>query len=356
MSEAFRKEYQEVRNESLLAVNAYYFSHREELAASFRKGLEEACRQVRQMQAKGYPDVEYMEVTMLRTRLLQHDYRIPILVYGTEWYADPLQRQAGEVDGSGIFSFYESMIQKAAGLVKKYRMQLPEHMLEGCMCQAAEFYWNYAQMACQRAVMGFTPEGINMTDQFRIRVCEYMGYGMVCRRYTPVMEPEKMKKWFDQKEEEVYRFRDYRGCDFTGWDFGGLDLTGCDFSGCIMDGCNFEGADLTGAWFHGCSMKRASLRDAWMPGASFDGANLEGAVLEGAYSDCRISYDLWLRPDNEWASFTGCCLRGTDFTCSDIECADFTGADMEGAVFQEDHREYYEMEPGQKEQVQFIES
>ena len=119
MSEAFRKEYQEVRNESLLAVNAYYFSHREELAASFRKGLEEACRQVRQMQAKGYPDVEYMEVTMLRTRLLQHDYRIPILVYGTEWYADPLQRQAGEVDGSGIFSFYDSMIEKAAGLVLK---------------------------------------------------------------------------------------------------------------------------------------------------------------------------------------------------------------------------------------------
>lgn len=353
MNENFRNEYNEIKNQSLLAVNAYYFSHMEELTASFGESLKAACERVMEMQEQGYPDVEYMEITLLRTRLMEHQYRVPILVYGTEWYADLGQAQVGEMDAGGIFSFYETMIQAAASLVKKYRTKLPERMLETCMCSAAELFWNYVEMACRRAVMGFTPNGMGITEEFRIRACEYMGYGSVCRRYTPEMTRNQMKKWFDKKEEEEYRFRDYRGHDFSGWDFSGLNLTGCDFSGCTLDGCSFEHADLTGAWFCGSSMKEVNAADAWLPGAKFDGANLQEAVFEGAYSSCKINDQLWLRPDNEWASFTGCCLKSADFSFSAIECADFTGADLEGAIFNDAHRDYYQMDERQRERAKF---
>ncbi|MCI9046464.1 MAG: pentapeptide repeat-containing protein [Hungatella sp.] len=355
MDDNFKKEFREIRNQARLDVNAYYFSHMEELTDSYRESMAAACRQVKKMQAQGYQDVEFMEITMLRTRLLDRDFRVPILVYGPNWYVDPMQAQAGEIDAGGIFSFYEDMAEKTAGLVKKYRSKVPERMVEICMCQTADSFWNYVDMACRRAIMGFTPEGMGITEQFRVRICEYMGYGSVCRRHLPAMEQKQMKKWFQKAEAEVYRFRDFRGMDFSGWNFDGLDLTGCDFRDCNLDGCSFAEANLTGTWFCGSTMKGACFRDAWVPGARFDGANLEGAVFEGTYSSCRFNEEIWLRPDNEWASFAGCGLKNADFTFSAVECADFSNADVEGALFDEGHEEYYQLDEKQRGQAKFCE-
>ena len=280
MDENFRKEFREIQNQARLGVNAYYFSHMEELTDSYRKAMAGACRQVKAMQDKGYQDVEFMEITMLRTRLLEQDFQAPILVYGPKWYGDPCQAQAGEIDTRGIFSFYEDMEKETVRLVRKYRSKVPERMAQICMCQVADSFWSYVDMACRRAVMGFSTEGMAITDQFRVRICEYMGYGSVCRRHLPAMERQEMKKWFEKGEAEVYRFRDFRGMDFSGWNFDGLDLTGCDFRGCNLEGCSFGEADLTGAWFCGSAMKGTCFRDAWVPGTRFDGADLEGAVFD----------------------------------------------------------------------------
>ena len=138
MDENFRNEYGEIVNKALLAVNAYYFSHVEELSDSFRESLKAACERVKQMQMQGYPDVEYMEITMLRTRLMEHDYRVPIMVYGSDWYADLGQAQVGEIDAGGIFSFYEEAVQAASTPVKKYRTKLPEKILDSYRCSTAE--------------------------------------------------------------------------------------------------------------------------------------------------------------------------------------------------------------------------
>ncbi len=354
MDDNFRDEYGEIVNQALLAVNAYYFSHIEELSDAFRDSLEAACGQVRQMQAQGYPSVEYMEITMLRTRLIQHDYRVPIMVYGSDWYADLRQVQVGEIDAGGIFSFFEKAMQAAVRPAKKYRTKLPESILDYCLCSTAEYFWRYVSMACRRAVMGLAIEGMELTKDFRVRVCEYMGYGFMCRRYTPAMEPGERKEWFAKRKDGEYRFRDYRGLDFSGWDFSGLDLTGCDFSGCNLNGSNFTAADLTGAWFCDSAMKKVCLNEAWVPGARFDRADLEEAVLEGARSSCKINTELWVRPDLEPASFAGCCLKNTNFLFSAIECADFSGADMEGTLFNHAHREYYDMGGQQREQARFF--
>lgn len=351
MNEDFRNEYIEVKNRALLKANAYYFSHMEEITAIFQEALRGACKGAARLQAEGCPQTEYMEVTMLRTRLTDHDYRIPILIYGTDWYADPAQAQAGTADGRGIFSFYEDMIQETKSLVKKYRMKLPERMLAECMCAAAGDFWGYVELACQRAVMGFTPTGMAFTDAFRVRVCEYMGYGQVCRRYTPEMGREALRKWFGEREEEAYQFRDYRGFDFTGWDFRGLDLSGCDFRDCKLDGCNFEEAVLEGAWFCNSSMKKACLKGAWVTAARFDGADLENADLVGAHSVSKINGELWLRPDNERVSFMGCRMRQADCRFSAMEEADFGGADLEETVFNEEHKAYYRLDGRQSGQI-----
>lgn len=353
MNEDFRNEYIEINSQALMNANLYYFSHLEELTALFGQALAEACERVGQMQAQGYGDIEYMEVTMLRTRLLAGDYRIPILVYGSEWYADPAQAQAGEICGDDIFRYYKDMMKATESLVKKYRAKLPERMLETCQCLAAGNFWKYADMACRRAAMGFSSENMQTTDAFCVRVCEYMGYGRVCRRYTPEMEQDALKKWFEKKEETEYRFRDFRGWDFSGLDFSGLDLSGCDFRGCILDGCNFEEANLDGSWFCDSSMKEVCLSGAWVPGARFDGANLERAVLTGAHSVCKINDSTWIRPDREWVSFAGCRLQQADFTFSAMEEADFRDADLDGAVMNAVHKEYYELDGMQRDQVCF---
>lgn len=349
----FKNEYFEVKNKALLGVNSYYFSHAGEIAGALQKSLVEACKRVRQMQADGYQDIEYMEVTMLRTRLMEHDYRVPVMVYGPDWYADLRQAQVGEADVGGIFSYYEDMVQEASKLVKKYRSKLPGHMLEECMCRAAEGFWGYVDLACHRAVMGFSYPGMGITDEFAVRCCEYMGFGSVCRRHTPEMTPGQMKKWFAQGEGDAYQFRDFRGMDFAGWKFAGLDLTGCDFSGCRLEGCDFSGADLTGAWFCGSAMKGVCAEEAWVPGARFDRADLEGANFEGAYCTCEINEDQWLRPDNERPSFAGAVLKDVNFMFSSMDGADFSGAVMDGAQFNGEHREFYRLDGNQMEQAEF---
>ena len=208
-------------------------------------------------------------------------------------------------------------------------------------------------MACKRAVMGLALDGMGITKEFRVRTCEYMGYGSLCRRCRPAMDLEQMREWFGKRENEAYRFRDYRGLDFSGWDFSGLDLTGCDFSGCNLGGCDFTGADLTGAWFCDSAMKKVCLDEAWVPGARFDRADLREAALEGTRSSCKMNTNQWVRPDFEPASFTGCCLKNANFMFSAIECADFSGADMVGTLFNDAHRDYYGMDGRQREQARF---
>ena len=58
-------------------------------------------------------------------------------------------------------------------------------------------------------------------------------------------------------------------------------------------------------------------------------------MFEGTYSSCRFNEEIWLRPDNERASFVGCRLKNADLTFSAMEWADFSKADLEGAVFDE---------------------
>lgn len=353
MDKKFAEEYRQVKNEALLKANAYFFDHMDEITDIFRSALTSACENIRVMQGKGYQPIEYLEVTLLRTRVTQHDYTAPIMTYGSSWFADTAQIQAGGVDVGCIFTFYEDMIQSASKLIKKYQTKLPEQIMESLMCAGAEHFWNYAAMACHRAVKGFSPEGMLITEEFKIRCCEYMGYGQVCWRYTPEITQEQLKKWFDKKETDVYRFRDYRGRDFTRWDFAGMDLTGCDFRDCNLEGCDFEGADLTGTWFCNSNMREACLSGAWMPGTRFDNVDLRDAVLESAYSVSVINDDLWMRPDNLRASFAGADLRNADFTFSAIDHADFTGAVMDGVLLNDSHEGYYKLDEEQKKRVQF---
>lgn len=353
MDENFLKEYRSIKNKALLETNRYFFDHIEEIAKSIGESLAAACDHIREIQQKGYGAVEYLEFTMLRTRLIRHDYQFPIMVYGSGWYADQGQLQAGEINGEPIFSFYEDMIQTLSKLVKKYQTKLPARYLLTCMCETAELFWEYAAMACQWAVMGFTPEGMNITEDFRIRACEYMGFGKVCWRRLPEMTNGQLKDWFDKREKDIYKYRDFRGRDFSGWNFSGLDLTSSDFSGCKLENCSFQGADLTGAWFCGSNMKGACLRKAWVPGARFDRADLREADLKSAYSTSRINRDLWMRPDNFAASFKRADLRGADFNFSAIDQADFTEALMEGVIFHESHKGYYHLDDQQKASARF---
>lgn len=353
MDKNFRKEYAAVKNAALLQANAYFFANMEEIVESFQNALEAACCCVKELQAQGLQEMEYMELTMLRTRLLEHDYRAPIMVYDSSWYGDTKQFQAGEADVGCIFSFYETMMKDTEAIAKKYQAKLSGAIVKECMCEAAEHFWEYAAIAWRQAVMGFSPEGMGITEDFRIRVCEYMGFGEVCWRYTPQMTQEQMKKWFGKGEENVYRFRDYRGRDFSGWDMSSLDFTGCDFRGCSLEGSDFSGADLTGAWFCGSSMKGVCLRGAWMPGTRFDLADLKEADFNGAYSTCEINDDFWMRPDNVRASFVGADLQHADFTFSAVENADFTGANMEGVKLNDSHNGFYLLDERQMAQVEF---
>lgn len=353
MDENFGEEYHEIKNKALLDANQYFFNHIDELELSFRNSLNSACEHLKGLQKKGYQPVEYLEFTLLRTRLLKHDYKAPVMVYGSDWYADTCQTEIGTVNLEPIYSFFEEMIRKTVTLVKKYQTKLEERCLELCMCETAECFWNYVSMACQRAAMGFSPQELNITEEFRIRCCEYMGYGSVLWRYTPEMSLEQLKKWFDKKEADTYRFRDYRGKNFSGWDFSGMDLTACDFRGCNLEECIFDSADLTGTWFCESNLQNASFDRAWMPGARFDKADLRGAVLVGAYSTSKINGDLWMRPDNIRASFLEADLRNADFNFSAIECADFTDAAMGGTLFHESHKDYYDLDEAQKALVQY---
>lgn len=355
MDQNFKEEYRELKNKALLQLNSYFFEHLEEMACSFRESLKEACEQIAMMQKNSCWAIEYLEFTLLRTRILEHDYRAPIIAYGTNWYADENQTQAGMIQTEAVFSFFEAFIHETERLVKKYRSKLPEQILSECMCKSAEAFWRYVTIALQQAVMGFEPGEMKITDEFRIRSCEYMGYGEVLRRYTPNLTQKELKKWFDKKEKEAYQFRDFRGRDFSGWDLSGMDFTGCDFRGCSFTGASLEKTDLTGAWFSESLMRDADLRGAWVPGVRFDRTDLTGASLQGAYCVCKINSTLWMRTDNVRPSFAGAILKNVDFTFSAMEGADFTGAALDGAAFNEIHRKYYSLDSRQASQSMFEE-
>lgn len=343
MDEHFLKEYLELRDEALLKLNSVFYDRIREIGGGFSESLRAACDQVIKMQKQGYREIEYLEFTLLRTRLLNRDYHMPVMVYGEDWYADLNQAQVGTIDMDPIFSFYDELADKTERLVKKYRTKIPQETMAERMCLSAEYFFHYVGLALRHTVMGFTAGEMKITDEFRIRCCEYMGRGQVLRRHTPHKDMEQLKKWFGKKEKEVYRFRDFSGRDFSGWDLEGMDLTGCDFRKCNLSGCNLSGADLTGTWFCDSEMRGADLSGAWVPGARFDRADLTDATLEDTYCVCRINRGAWLRPDNIRPSFADACFKGADLSFSMMDGADFTGAALDGAQFSEGHGEYYRL-------------
>lgn len=354
MDQTFEKEHMAVKDKALLLVNDFFFRHVEEIAASYRFSLHKASEKISKLQQDGGHDISYLEFTMLRTRLKEHDYFAPIMAYGDDWYADVRQEQVGEINIGQIYSYFEAMIQETEKLAKKFSMKLPDRVIEEIICKTASKFWKYVHIACQQAVMGFCPDHISITNDFCIRCCEYMGYGSVIWQYTEKMTEAEMMKWFGKKEKDTYMRRDFFGLDFSGCDFSGLNLAGCNFRGCNLTGCSFEGADLSETWLNLSCLRGANLKDSWIPGTKFDYADLKGAVLKGAHSVCKINSGIWMRPDLLAASFVSADLESADFTFSAIEEADFTGANMTGTIFNQGHLDYYLFDDTQKSKLTVV--
>jgi uncharacterized protein YjbI with pentapeptide repeats len=130
---------------------------------------------------------------------------------------------------------------------------------------------------------------------------------------------------------EVVEHAEFHDCTFSRCDFSETAFRRCRFIGCTFDDCamkmtKFEGSTLARAAFNKCNL----LGVDWTEADWSDWAAQSGSL---SFTDCNLTYSVFLRLELKGMKLTGCEAREANFAEAILTEADLSGADFTGAVF-----------------------
>ena len=302
---------------------------------------------IQMVQSKKECSAGVLMFLILRTRLLERDYRYKVVLYDEEWYVHPYE-DVGDLDVSFIFCYFNQLWDMLLVKYAHYYNKITEIQIEQIMLRLIEPFHQYVVALLNQSLMdGLDLDAYNAVkkaDIFQIQAGELM------EPCDVVFIQERNKKtyqkvaWLEKKLDLEYCNGDLSNLEFDRLDCRALDLRYANFSysimknasfwSCIMVGTRFRNADLSGALLAFCNLSNADFRDC----------NLENAYLEGCI--CYTGKKDW----NQWsptgfcetsffnanlmrADFTRAVLHGADFRRAKLDGVKFDGASLLGSIF-----------------------
>jgi uncharacterized protein YjbI with pentapeptide repeats len=366
----FRENYvKQIGQKQLMAAEAYFQSHLEELADGFLNSFRAICRQVlvfQEKQLKG--PLGYIHYSWLRTQLLEQDYRVLIETYDGNWYLDRRECVA-EYDAAWLWRFWGDCVAELESKRQPYLDQITAADLELIARREVAKYGQYlvslARYALNRAELEPEYGALVKEAECEVRVGEYQDLSeVVLKTDTRPKESREIKRWLARKTDLEYSYEVLRSLDLSRGDYEGLDLRYCDLRECDFSDCNLQNAFLLGTKFASSCLDRADLRGALLYEADFSHCSLKAANLSETEGPAGpLPGPEWQTPgfrginfqaaDLTGAVFGDAVLAGADFRDAVVTETDFNGAALQEALFTVAARQQVRLTKKQRAQVRW---
>ncbi|HEX2954962.1 MAG TPA: pentapeptide repeat-containing protein, partial [Bacillota bacterium] len=278
--------------------------------------------------------------SMLRTRLLEKDYRILIEAYDRRWYLDP-QECWESYDAGWIGRYLDELDQALENSRRQYMNLIGRAEIERIVLKEAHKFYQYMSLLARYAmqIMIEFPEWRDLAkgDELEVRVGELLDLSeIVYKEDRRNKDPEEIKDWLEEKEAYVYAYEVFSGLNLACGDYQGIDLRYADLRGSDLSNSNLCETSLVGTRFNNGRLEKADLTRSVVCEADFSKASLRGAAfvgVEGAVGRAQQEENDWERPGFFALNFSGADLSGADFRQADLRGAIFTGARLDEANF-----------------------
>lgn len=327
--------------------------------------LDRACRKIAQCQKeKGLEAIAHIQITYLRTRLLQKDYRYAVYAYGREWYGGR-EIYAGNLDVSMFFVPFEEAWRKLEKESLKYIQKVTKTDVERLMLEESGRILLFVMSLLRkwrRELLQTEGFGMLQTEPyFQIQAGEYYEPGYVLYTCIEEKEEKKIKRTFRKQKNycghDVRNMRldemEFADMEFMDTDFTGSSMRNCTFDACIMQGAVMERAILTGAVFTDGIMEESEWRESDLRDARFEECLFYSG--EKPYAEAFLpDYEkvTFRNCKMEGTKFIRCALNGADFTKTDVRGCEFTGSSLAGCRFHKEQAEQLNLSELQMAQIE----
>ncbi|MHC1748107.1 MAG: pentapeptide repeat-containing protein [Cellulosilyticaceae bacterium] len=299
------------------------------------KDLQEAIKKESQEPFK----VGYIIGTLLRTKIINHNYQYTIFAYDKNWYVQE-GKVIGEIDVSFFYHHFEIMWKQLLKDYKKYMGQLSAIEVEKVMLSCLDYFHKYVVEIIRFSLMDIVElleyEAIEKEDKLEIHCGEYLEPCDIIYIEQQKKDVTKIKQWLEKNEREAYCFQDFRAIDFANEIYKNTDLRYTDFRDSNLGGSNLSVSLLMGAKFKRCCMKGSNLSISMIHDANFEKADLTEADLSYCVSFTgKNEANKWKSTGFMGTSFKESLLVRTDFTRATLMHVNFLGADLTEANFTE---------------------
>lgn len=326
-------------DEKLIALDKYFHENKSRLIAGFIDSFKSICIKIKEMQAKGVKGkIGYINYCMLRTSILERNYRMLIEALDKDWFLDLRECHAG-YEANWAFRILEELGYELSDLAKLYIGNIVGSDIERIKLKEAGKFNEYvkclARYAIPEAVKIKEYQEIQREEEFEIRVGEYRDSSeIVYKEDTRTKNSKEIKEFLEEKLVDEYSYEvytnldlskgNYKEADFRYTDFGKSNLSNSNMSKCMLVGTKFK---------HGI-LEETDFSNSIMYGADFGQCKLKGANFYRAAGPAEVcGSSSWEMPSFEGVNFRGADLENTDFESADLRGAVFIDANLKGTNF-----------------------
>ena len=350
--------------ESLWALEAYFQTHKDELAGQFHDSFRRICKSFLNEQETGEKKrIGHFTYSILRTELVEGKHLYIVEASDEDWLYDE-QPYVELYDASWVFRFFDQLWSELTEQAKTYMGVITLPDIEQMMLKEAANYHQYvvslARYALPTSVMCAEYAQLKKDDTMEIRVGEYVGLSeVVYQENHSERDPAAIKKWLEEKAEDDYAYEVFFNLNLSQGHYEELDLRYSDFRKSDLSYSRLSGCLLIGANLKGCNMTESDLSDSFIHETNFSDSVLKQANFQGVEGASGLpDPTTWDMPgflpvsfegaDLEGANFEGAVLQGASFVGANLKDVNFTRANLEKAVFSKEAKEMLVLDDKQK--------
>ncbi len=335
--------------ESLLALEEYFQTHKDELVHDFVQSFREICRKIKAMQSRGEKgNIGHITYSMLRTEIMEGRPIYLIDASDSTWFFDLKECQA-EYNAGWAFQYLDVLENEIEQISKTYMGAITKPDIERIKLGLADKYNQYVVSLARYAMPQVIalPEYMEIAkeEELEVRVGEYLDISEIIHKEdVTVKDAEEIKGWLEEKLEYEYVYEVFANLDLSHGNYEEIDLRYAHMKQSKLSRSNLRGCILLGTKFTDCHLQGANFSHSFICEADFSYNDLKGAIFYDAEGAQGLPDSAsWEMPgfvpvrfegaDLERADFEDANLVGAIFIGANLTATNFKGANLERAVF-----------------------
>jgi len=258
--------------------------------------MQDYCRKIIKMQQAGLKDtIGYLNLSLLRTKLLSGEYHIRLDAYNDQWYSD-------RVECTGVYEVRHlyGRLDEVIVLLEEMRKESFDSLTFGDIHERffheSHRYFvtvsEFLRDATKEFIKTEEYKTMKRTPLFHIYFGEYQGALTIIYKEDHEPKESKVVKRYLESKQEVYTYEFCDGLDLARGDFESLMITHSSFTGCNFAMSHWQGSklllcDFKSAFFHYTNfgyteLTQLDFSDATLEFVSFRGAKIKNTTFKNA--------------------------------------------------------------------------